>query len=107
VSSLAKRFVPVTDEVWRLQRGTDPECRFFQSFADRGHYRGGGGTRQGIYVVTPGGSSHMIPDVLRAVELRTPLDLSPPPCIADLDQNGILDLGDVGLFVQTFVNGCP
>jgi hypothetical protein len=41
--------------VWRLQRGTDPECRFFQHFADAAHYRGKGSTRQGIYVITPGG----------------------------------------------------
>jgi hypothetical protein len=45
----------VADEVWRLQRGEDEESRFFQSFADRGHYRAEGGSRQGIYAVTPGG----------------------------------------------------
>ncbi len=41
--------MPAADEVWRLQRGTDRECRFFQSMADKGHYGGGQGTRQGIY----------------------------------------------------------
>jgi hypothetical protein len=55
VIELAKRFVPAADETWRLQRGDDAECRFFQAFADGAHYRGAGGSRQGIYVVTPGG----------------------------------------------------
>jgi hypothetical protein len=49
------RFVPVADEVWRLQRGHDAESLFFQAFANWGHYRGAGGSRQGIYVVTPSG----------------------------------------------------
>ena len=52
---MTKRFVTAADEVWRLQRGTDPECRFFQGFADRGHYQGPQGTRQGIYVIAPSG----------------------------------------------------
>lgn len=47
--------MPATDEVWRLQRGEDPECNAFQRFANQGHYRGKGGTRQGIYVCTPAG----------------------------------------------------
>lgn len=51
----AEHFVPVTDEVWRLQRGTDAECRHFQKMADQGHYKAEGGTRQGIYVMTAGG----------------------------------------------------
>lgn len=51
----ARDFVPAADEVWRLQRGSDGECAFFRGFADRGHYRGEGGTRQGIYAVTPSG----------------------------------------------------
>lgn len=52
---LASDFVPVADEVFRLQSHTDPESRFFQSIADNGHYRGKGGTRQGIYICTPNG----------------------------------------------------
>ena len=52
---LAGDFVLCADEVWRLQRGEDPECLAFRAFADQGHYRGKGGTRQGIYVVGPGG----------------------------------------------------
>ena len=31
-------FVPAADEVGRLQRGEDRECRFFQGFAEEGHY---------------------------------------------------------------------
>ncbi|MCH8969192.1 MAG: hypothetical protein IIA66_08760, partial [Planctomycetes bacterium] len=47
--------MPAADEVWRLQRGTDRECRFFQAMADKGHYGGGQGTRQGIYVCSSSG----------------------------------------------------
>ncbi len=47
--------MPAADEVWRLQRGTDRECRFFQVMADKGHYGGGQGTRQGIYVCSSSG----------------------------------------------------
>ena len=53
---MAKQFVVATDEVWRLQNGSDPECRFFQEIANQGHYGGRPGTtRQGIYVCTPSG----------------------------------------------------
>lgn len=52
---LASEFVPVADEVFRLQSAADPESRFFQSIADHGHYRQKGGTRQGIYICTPDG----------------------------------------------------
>lgn len=52
------KFVPAADEVYRmqnLQSGTDPECRLFQKFAELGHYRQPGGTRQGTYCVSPSG----------------------------------------------------
>lgn len=55
---LATRFVPAADEVYRLQNrktGTDPECRLFQKFAELGHYRRPGTTRQGTYCVSPSG----------------------------------------------------
>jgi hypothetical protein len=58
VLKLADRFVPAADEVYRLQNlktGTDPECRLFQKFAELGHYRQPGTTRQGTYCVTPSG----------------------------------------------------
>jgi hypothetical protein len=54
----AAKFVPAADEVYRLQNlktGTDPECRLFQKFAELGHYRRPGATRQGTYCVTPSG----------------------------------------------------
>lgn len=52
----AKRFVATTDEVWRLQRGTDAECVFFQEMAEHGHFGGReGSSRQGIYVCSPSG----------------------------------------------------
>jgi len=58
VAALASSFVPVADEVGRLQRGEDAECRFFQVLAEQGHYAGRtqpSNTRQGIYAATPGG----------------------------------------------------
>ncbi len=58
VLELAKNFVPVGDEVWRLKRKRDAEGDFFRRFCDIGHYQGGdenSNTRQGIYVVTPRG----------------------------------------------------
>ena len=55
VIEVAKEFVTAADEVWRLQTGEDAECRAFQAMADGAHYRGKGGTRQGIYLVAPSG----------------------------------------------------
>lgn len=55
---LTEKFVATTDEVYRLQNlktGTDPECRFFQKFAEVGHSRQPGASRQGTYCVTPSG----------------------------------------------------
>ena len=53
---LTKQFITTTDEVGRLQRGNDPECRFFQEMANHGHFGGRpGSTRQGIYVCAPNG----------------------------------------------------
>jgi hypothetical protein len=51
-------FIPVADEVHRLQRGSDPECRLFQKIAEQGHYAGRtipSSTRQGTYAATPSG----------------------------------------------------
>jgi hypothetical protein len=58
VLKLVAKFVPAADEVYRmqnLQTGTDPECRLFQKFAELGHYRQPGATRQGTYCVSPSG----------------------------------------------------
>ena len=58
VQELLSSFVTVADEVGRLQRGKDAECRTFQGFCESGHYGGRTeptDTRQGIYVVTPCG----------------------------------------------------
>lgn len=55
---LTAKFVPAADEVFRMQNlktGTDPECRLFQKFAELGHYRRPGTTRQGTYCATPSG----------------------------------------------------
>lgn len=60
VVELTQNFVPVADEVHRLQAGTDPEARLFQTIAEQGHYAGYGppkhtGTRQGTYAAAPSG----------------------------------------------------
>lgn len=58
MQKLAKRFVPVADEVFRLQRGKTADARFFQSFCEEGHYGGRtrpSDTRQGIYAVSASG----------------------------------------------------
>jgi hypothetical protein len=56
VVKLASELVPATDEVYRLQTGSDPECALFQKVAEQGHYGGRpGGSRQGTYVATPSG----------------------------------------------------
>ena len=58
MQELLSSFVAVADEVGRLQRGKDAECRTFQAFCESGHYGGRTeptDTRQGIYVVTPTG----------------------------------------------------
>ncbi len=52
------KFVAVADEVSRLQRDSEPDCRFFQGFCEKGHYGGRtkpSNTRQGIYAVTATG----------------------------------------------------
>jgi hypothetical protein len=56
VVKLASAFVPTTDEVYRLQTGSDPECRLFQKMAEQGHYGGRpGSSRQGTYAAAPSG----------------------------------------------------
>ncbi|MFY9345980.1 MAG: hypothetical protein WAT39_26050 [Planctomycetota bacterium] len=58
MQKLLASFVSVADEVGRLQRGEDAECRTFQGFCEQGHYGGRTvptDTRQGIYAVTPSG----------------------------------------------------
>ena len=70
---LARSFVPVADEVGRLQRGTDPECVLFQAVAEKGHYAGRTeptNTRQGTYALTPSGI------FLASVNTRSPKDMA-------------------------------
>ena len=54
VIAASKRFVPAADEVWRLQRDDDPECRWFRT-AVRGKANAVRGSMQGTYVLTTGG----------------------------------------------------
>lgn len=54
---IAKNFVACTDEVWRLQNEDDPDCVFFRSIAQKGHYPGPKTrSKQGIYVCTADGT---------------------------------------------------
>ncbi len=75
VIELSKQFVAATDEVWRLQNGDDPECKYFREFAEQGHYRGEGSTRQGTYICTPSGillgsmNSHNADSVLKMMQV--------------------------------------
>jgi hypothetical protein len=56
VVQLASKFVPAADEVFRLQSGSDAECKLFQKIGEQGHYGGRPGTtRQGTYAATPSG----------------------------------------------------
>jgi hypothetical protein len=69
VQALAARFVPVADEVGRLQRGDEADCEFFRSFCELGHYGGRtkpSNTRQGIYAVTASGT------LLASINTRDP-----------------------------------
>lgn len=50
-------FLPAADEVWRLQRGGDEECLFFQRAVNGGKVITDNGTRQGIYVMSPAGKT--------------------------------------------------
>ena len=54
VIELAKQFAPAADEVWRLQRDQDPECRWFRQ-AVSGKPDVIRGSMQGTYVLTPKG----------------------------------------------------
>lgn len=65
-------YVPAADEVGRLQRGDDRECRFFKGFMNKGHYAGRTqptSTRQGMYAVTPAG------DLLASINTRRSEDM--------------------------------
>lgn len=54
VVAASERFVPAADEVWRLQRADDPECRWFRQ-AVRGAPAPVEGSMQGTYVLTTSG----------------------------------------------------
>jgi hypothetical protein len=71
---LTAEFVTCADEVWRLQNGTDGESLAFRAMADQGHYGGGGGTRQGIYVSSPSGKLLSSINDLDAEKVREALE---------------------------------
>ncbi|MCZ6598538.1 MAG: hypothetical protein O7B99_12925, partial [Planctomycetota bacterium] len=72
--AMAKRFVCAADEVWRLQRGSEADCVFFQRMVNGGERITDRGTRQGTWVCAPGGvvlarvSSRDIDHVLATLE---------------------------------------
>ncbi len=53
----------------------------------------------------PDGTTVIATDTLHTLEFRTPLDLS-PPCQADCDGNGVLNVDDIDCFVSSFLSGC-
>ena len=48
-------FVCAADEVWRLQRGSEADCVFFQRAVNGGERITDRGTRQGTWILAPGG----------------------------------------------------
>ena len=50
-----RRFVCAADEIWRLQRGSEADCVFFQRMVNDGQRITDRGTRQGTWVCAPGG----------------------------------------------------
>lgn len=77
VQERVKRFLPVADEVGRLQRGKDAECLLFQAMAEHGHYAGRttpSDTRQGIYALTPAGDFLASCNTRRAEDVVVMLD---------------------------------
>jgi hypothetical protein len=66
VLALTEKFVCAADEVWRLQRGSDPDCLAFQSLSTGGKRITDRGTRQGFWVFAPGAG------VLARVNTRNP-----------------------------------
>jgi len=51
-----ERFVCAADEVWRLQRGSDEDCVFFQRAVNGGERITDSGSRQGVWVFAPDGT---------------------------------------------------
>jgi len=56
VIALASRFVCAADEVWRLQRGSEAECLFFQRAINAGERITDRGSRQGTWLLAPDGT---------------------------------------------------
>jgi hypothetical protein len=54
VIAAARDFVCAADEVWRLQRGSDADCVFFQRMVNGGARIVDRGSRQGLWVCAPG-----------------------------------------------------
>lgn len=74
VLAAAQAFVPAADEVWRLQRGGDAECQFFQRAVNHGQLITDNGTRQGIYVMSPSGKVLSRVNSLKAERVLTMME---------------------------------
>ncbi len=55
IEAARRHFVCAADEVWRLQRGSEADCVFFQRMVNGGQRITDRGTRQGTWVCAPGG----------------------------------------------------
>ncbi len=55
VIEAAQSFVCAADEVWRLQRGSEADCVFFQHMVNGGERITDRGSRQGVWVCAPSG----------------------------------------------------
>ena len=65
--------MPAADDVGRLQRDQDEDCKLFQKLAEQGHYAGRtvpSTTRQGIYAAAPSGV------LLASINTREPHDVA-------------------------------
>lgn len=96
IIELAKQFVPAADEVWRLQRDDDPECRFFRRMV-RGTEAASRGTMQGTYVFAPDGKllgriNSSSADATRAVLERALREFSERPTLK-LADTSVIDAG--------------
>lgn len=56
VVTIAESFVCAADEVWRLQRGSEADCVFFQKAVNGGKRIEDRGSRQGTWIFTPKGT---------------------------------------------------
>jgi hypothetical protein len=89
---MTSKFACAADEVWRLQRDDDPECRWFRT-AVRGKPDAIGGSMQGTYVITPRGRllgriNSANPDAVAKVLTKA---LASWQAMSDAERSGAID----------------